>query len=97
MKSTLLSAATLFGLALAGGATAQTLDFATLDTDMSGEISFTELQAALPNIVEEDFTLLDADGSGGLSESEFNALLTPPSNGGDTMGGETMTPDVPAQ
>lgn len=95
MKKTLLSAATLFGLTLAGTASAQGLDFATLDADMSGEISFTELQAAMPNITEEDFNLIDADGSGGLSQAEFDALMTPPADNGTT--GETMTPETPVE
>ncbi|MCD7059940.1 EF-hand domain-containing protein [Pelagibacterium xiamenense] len=84
MKATLLSATTLLGLAFAGSAVAQGVDFASLDADMNGEISFEELQAALPNIVEEDFSVLDVDGSGGLSEDEFATLVTPPSGGADT-------------
>ncbi|WP_404403303.1 EF-hand domain-containing protein [Pelagibacterium halotolerans] len=86
MKATLLSATTLLGLAFAGSAVAQGIDFASLDADMNGEIAFEELQAALPNIVEDDFTILDADGSGGLSEEEFATLMTPPStDGSDAM------------
>lgn len=78
MKKTLLTVATLIGLAAAGGAMAQGLEFDSLDADLSGEISFEELQVVLPNITQEDFAILDVDGSGGLSQAEFAVLLEAP-------------------
>lgn len=75
MKKTILTVAALFGLTAAGGAFAQTLDFNTLDADFNGEVSFEELQVALPNITPEDFALLDTDGNGALSPEEFEAFL----------------------
>lgn len=78
MKKTLLTVATLFGLAAAGTAMAQGLEFNSLDADGSGEISFEELQVVLPNVTQDDFAILDVDGSGGLSEDEFAVLLQAP-------------------
>lgn len=78
MNKSILSIAALLGLATAGSALAQGLDFATLDTDGSGELSFTELQAALPQLTQDDFDMIDADASGAISEQEFGVLMVPP-------------------
>lgn len=75
MKKTILTVAALFSLTAAGGAFAQALDFNTLDADLNGQISFEELQVALPNITPEDFALLDTDGNGSLSPEEFEIFL----------------------
>lgn len=53
---------------------AQTADFATVDADGSGTVTWEEVQAALPDATEEQFQAADADGSGDLSEEEFAAL-----------------------
>ena len=78
MKKTALTIAALIGLSFTGGAFAQGTDFATLDTNADGEISFEELLVVLPDLTEAEFAMLDTDGSGGLSEQEFQVLLTPP-------------------
>lgn len=64
-----IAALSAFGLAspaLAG-------DFATLDTDGSGGLSLAEVQAAAPEVTEEEFAGYDVDESGELSEVEFDA------------------------
>lgn len=78
MKKLLLSVATLIGLSAAGAAVAQGVDFASVDVDGNGAISFEELQAVLPNITPEDFAVLDTDGDGALSPEEFSVLLEAP-------------------
>lgn len=45
--------------------------FSVLDTDRSGGISLSELQAAGATVTEETFALYDADGSGELSLEEY--------------------------
>jgi len=64
-------------LAVAGFAApalAQTVDFATVDVDQSGTVTLEEVQAAMPDVTEEQFAAADADQSGNLSEEEFQAL-----------------------
>lgn len=68
-------AAAAFALSAAGVANAQQVDFASLDTDGSGGLSLSEVQAIAPGATAEDFARYDTDGSGELSESEFNAWL----------------------
>jgi hypothetical protein len=74
MKKTIFAIASVIGLSISGAALAQDLDFATLDADVSGGVSLTELQVALPDITEEDFASYDADASGELSEDELAAV-----------------------
>lgn len=74
MKKTIFAIASVIGLSISGAALAQDLDFATLDGDVSGGVSLTELQVALPDITEEDFASYDADASGELSEDELAAV-----------------------
>lgn len=50
-------------------------DFATVDTDASGAISWAEAIAALPSLTEEAFTAADEDESGELSEDEYLKVL----------------------
>lgn len=71
MKKTL---AALALVAFASPAFAQAADFATVDVDGSGSVSWEEVQAALPNVTEDQFRTADADGSGDLSAEEFAAL-----------------------
>ena len=47
--------------------------FSVLDTDGSGGVSLSELQAAGATITEETFALYDTDGSGELSADEYAA------------------------
>jgi hypothetical protein len=49
-------------------------DFATVDADASGSITWEEVQAALPDVTEDDYAAADADTSGDLSEEEFAAI-----------------------
>lgn len=74
MNKTVFTLAALIGLSATGGAFAQDLDFASLDTDANSEISMEELQVAIPDLTEESFAMLDTDASGALSEEEFAAL-----------------------
>ena len=64
---------TLAIIAFAAPAAAQMADFATVDADSSGTVTWEEVQAALPDMTEEAFTAADADGSGDLDEAEFTA------------------------
>jgi len=69
----------ILSLALAGFASAPTLaqqsmTFADVDTDGSGELSLTELQVAWPDIAQAEFDNGDVDASGGLSVAELNSL-----------------------
>lgn len=64
--------ATMAIVAFAAPAFAQ--DFTTVDADASGTVTWEEVQAALPDITQEQFQAADADGSGDLSAEEFAAL-----------------------
>lgn len=66
--------ATLAVVAFASPAFAQGADFATADADGSGTVTWEEVQAALPDVTEEQFRAADADGSGDLSAEEFAGL-----------------------
>ncbi len=68
--------ATLTVIAFASPALAQDkmLDFATIDADASGAVTWEEVQAAAPDMTEEAFKAADADASGDLSEEEFVAI-----------------------
>ncbi|HTJ57519.1 MAG TPA: hypothetical protein VL418_08160 [Devosiaceae bacterium] len=86
----------LFGLALAAGslttgALAQqspTPDFQTIDSDKNGEVSFSELQIALPNATQEQFNSADADKSGGLNPTELASITA--------AGTQSLTTPAPA-
>lgn len=69
MKKTL---ATFAVIAFAAPAFAQ--DFTAVDADGSGGVSWEEVQAALPDVTQEQFQAADADGSGELSADEFATL-----------------------
>ncbi|MCC4244057.1 hypothetical protein [Stappia indica] len=72
MKKTLIA---LAALTFAGTAYAQDTSFATADADQSGDLTFTEVTAVMPNVTEEAFTAADTDGNGTLSEAEYTAML----------------------
>ncbi|QQR39216.1 EF-hand domain-containing protein [Devosia rhizoryzae] len=74
MKKIVLTS--LFALGLSGAAFAQAAtDFATVDADISGGVTFAEAQVAWPDLTQEAFTAADTDGNGELSVEEYNALL----------------------
>ena len=63
-----------FGLT-ATAAFAQTpTDFASVDVDASGELSFEELLVAWPDLTQDEFTAADVDLSASLSATELSAL-----------------------
>lgn len=67
----------LVALAIVGFAApafAQGADFATIDSDQSGALSWTEVSAAMPDTSEDAFKSADVDGSGDLSAEEFAAV-----------------------
>jgi hypothetical protein len=67
----------LFALSLSGAALAQaTTDnpFASVDTDGSGGISYTEAQVLWPDLTQEAFDAADIDEDDVLSENEYLAL-----------------------
>ena len=62
-------------VATAGAAYAQSpTNFADVDTDANGELSFAELQIVWPDLTQEEFDGADADKSGGLIAAELNTL-----------------------
>ncbi|MHA6300145.1 hypothetical protein [Devosia sp. CAU 1758] len=66
-----LAALTLF----AAPAFAQApLNFVDVDSDASGELSFTELQAVWPDLTEDEFNTVDLDMNGSLSADELSGL-----------------------
>jgi EF hand len=65
------------GLSTAAFAQVAALDLTVLDTDKSGDVSFAEVQVALPELTEELFKTADIDASGTLSAEEL-VTLTPP-------------------
>jgi hypothetical protein len=74
MKKIIVSSLIVLGLSTAAFAQAVT-DFVTVDADVSGGVSLTEAQVALPDLTEEAFTAADVDASGELSAEEFDALV----------------------
>lgn len=63
--------ATLGLIVFAAPAFAQAADFATVDADASGAVTWEEVQAAIPDLTQDQFKAADADGSGDLSQDEF--------------------------
>ncbi len=55
---------------------AQTPDFNSVDTDGNGTVSWAEVQAAMPNVTQDQFKAADKDGSGELDQTEFQALTS---------------------
>jgi hypothetical protein len=50
-------------------------DFATIDADKSGDVSFAEAQTAWPDLTEDAFKAADTDTSGALSQTELDAYV----------------------
>ena len=69
-------ALTLAALGLATiAAVAQTpTTFADVDTDVSGELSYAELQVVWPDLAQAEFDAADSDTSAGLNVDELNSL-----------------------
>lgn len=78
MKTIVLSSLVVLGLSTAAFAQAAAApDFATVDADASGGATLAEVQAALPDVTQEQFTAADADGNGELSAEEFATVAAP--------------------
>ncbi|MHB1109659.1 MAG: EF-hand domain-containing protein [Devosia sp.] len=73
MKKLLVSIVAL-GFSTAAMAQAAT-DFASVDTDTSGDISLTEAQVVWPDLTEDAYKAADIDQSGSLSQEEYDAYL----------------------
>src|SRR5690554_4684619 len=79
---TFLASLAVAGLALSTGAAfAQDVgtlpagqDFASVDTDRNGGVSWAEFSLIFTDITEEQFNTADADGNGELSPEEFDTL-----------------------
>lgn len=79
MKTILVSVLAL-GLATTGAmaqdaSTPAVPDFATIDADKSGDVSFAEAQLVWIDLTEDAFKSADADASGALSQAEFDAYV----------------------
>lgn len=84
---TTLSVVGIATLGFAGMATAQdsvgveALDipnellFATVDADVSGDVTFEEILEVDPEFSQDLYAQADTDGSGALTETEYNVLL----------------------
>ncbi len=70
MTPRIIALTTILGFA-ASAASAEDVNFTSLDVDVSGGISLAEAQAVAPGLTGDDFAMYDADGSGELSEEEF--------------------------
>ena len=74
MKKIVLTS--LFALGLSTAAFAQgATDFATVDADLNGGVSFAEAQAAWPDLTVEAFAAADTDGTGELTPEQYQALV----------------------
>jgi hypothetical protein len=74
MKKIIISSLIVLGLSTAAFAQAA-IDFASVDTDASGSVSFAEAQVAWPGLTEEAFAAADLDANGDLSAEEYDALV----------------------
>jgi hypothetical protein len=81
MKKVIIASVAALGLALSGGAIAQTtgsvtndLSFDGVDTDRNGGVSWAEFELVFTDISETQFNTADADGNGELSAIEFEAV-----------------------
>lgn len=68
-----LGIATTGAMAQDAAAPAAAPDFATVDADKSGDVSFAEAQLVWADLTADAFTAADADASGALSQAEFDA------------------------
>lgn len=87
MKTQSLFAATATIALMAGAAHAQEMDFATVDADASGDITYEELEAEA-SMTQGDFDSYDADADGVLSEDEFVAWQAEADIVADTSAGD---------
>jgi hypothetical protein len=71
------------------------LNFADVDTDASGELSYAELQAVWPDLTEDEFNTADLDGNGSLSIDELNGLQPSTLSEPLPLGGGTTEPAAP--
>lgn len=53
----------------------EVLSFASVDLDLSGDISLEEIHEVDPEFSEDLYAQADIDGSGALTETEYNVLL----------------------
>lgn len=74
MKKIILSSLVVLGLSTAAFAQVAT-DFATVDADASGGITFEEAVVAWPDLTQDAFTAADIDANGELSAEEYDALV----------------------
>ena len=70
-----LGIATTGAMAQDAAAPAAAPDFATIDADKSGDVSFAEAQLVWVDLTADAFTAADADASGALSQAEFDAYV----------------------
>ena len=62
------------GLATTAAGAQTPTTFADVDTDISGELSYAELQVVWPDLAQAEFDAADADNSAGLNVDELNSL-----------------------
>ena len=72
MSKTSFALAAIAAFVFATSASAA-VDFATIDVDDSGDLTYEEVTASLPDWTLEQFQALDLDGSNTLSQAEFAA------------------------
>lgn len=92
MNKLLIAAIATVGFSTAALAQEGT-DFASVDVDGSGDVSFEEAQAAWPELTAEAFAAYDIDGSGGLTPEEYDALVL----GATAPAEEAPIDDVPIE
>lgn len=87
--------ATLAIVGFTAPALAQAADFDSVDADASGTVSWEEVQAAMPEITEEEFQAADIDGTGELTAEQFEILAGAGDMGTDPLD-DTLDDDAPA-
>lgn len=79
-------------------ALAQTpMNFADVDLDASGDLSFAELQSVWPDLTEDEFNTADMDANGSLSADELTALQPTTMPAPAPMDGGMSAPAAPAE
>jgi len=64
----------VIGLSVTAAFAQTPTNFADVDTDGNGELSFAELQVVWTDLTQEEFDAADVDASGGLTPDELNTL-----------------------